>query len=84
MINLYKCPEMATYFSDGYIKLNNSGDGQIQSLRREKMMPHFRNKIRNISVTQGTSRSTLVENFIAYFTKEGTQIDQVTTQRLFL
>ena len=48
------------------------------------MIPHFRNKIRNISVTQGTSRSTLVENFIAYFTKEGTQIDQVTTQRLFL
>jgi|1048.fasta_scaffold169348_1 hypothetical protein len=84
MINLYKCPEMGTYFSDGYIKLNNSGDGQIQSLRREKMIPHFRNKIRNISVTQGTSRSTLVENFIAYFTKEGTQIDQVTTQRLFL
>ena len=84
MINLYKCPEMGAYFSDVYIKLNNSGDGQIQSLRREKMMPHIRNKIRNISVTQGTSRSTLVENFIAYFTKEGTQIDQVTTQRLFL
>ena len=75
---------MGTYFSDGYIKLNNSGDGQIQSLRREKMMPHFRNKIRNISVTQRTSRSTLVESFIAYFTKEGSQIDQVTTQRLFL
>ena len=84
MINLNKCPEMGTYFSDGYIKLNNSGDGQIQSLRREKMMPHFRNKIRSISVTQRTSRSTQVESFIAYFTKEGTQIDQVTTQRLFL
>ena len=84
MINLYKCPEMGTYFSDGYIKLNNSGDGQIQSLRREKMMPYFRNKIRSISVTQRTSRSTQVESFIAYFTKEGTQIDQVTTQRLFL
>ena len=75
---------MGTYFSDGYIKLNNSGDGQIQSLRWEKMMPYFRNKIRSISVTQRTSRSTLVESFIAYFTKEGSQIDQVTTQRLFL
>ena len=75
---------MATYFSDGYIKHNISGDGQIQSLRREKMMPHFRNKIRSISVTKGNSKSTLVENFIAYFTKEWAQKDQVTTQRLFL
>jgi hypothetical protein len=43
-------------FTKQYIKLNNSGDDQIQSLRREKMVAHFRDKTRGISVTQGTSR----------------------------
>jgi hypothetical protein len=43
-------------FTKQYIKLNNSGDDQIQSLRREKMVAHFKDKTRGISVTQGTSR----------------------------
>lgn len=43
-------------FTKQYIKLNNSGDDQIQSLRREKMVAHFKEKTRGISVTQGTSR----------------------------
>ena len=43
-------------FTKQYIKLNNSGDDQIQSLRREKMVTHFKDKTRGISVTQGTSR----------------------------
>jgi hypothetical protein len=43
-------------FTKQSIKLNNSGDDQIQSLRREKMVAHFKDKTRSISVTQGTSR----------------------------
>jgi hypothetical protein len=43
-------------FTKQYIKLNNSGDDQIQSLRREKIIAHFKDKTRGISVTQGTSR----------------------------
>jgi hypothetical protein len=43
-------------FTKQFIKLNNSGDDQIQSLRRERIMAHFRDKTRGISVTQGTSR----------------------------
>ena len=43
-------------FTKQYIKLNNSGDDQIQSLRREKMVAYFKDKTRGISVTQGTSR----------------------------
>ncbi|WP_439504871.1 BREX system P-loop protein BrxC [Sediminibacterium sp.] len=43
-------------FTKQYIKLNNSGDDQIQSLRREKIVSYFKDKTRGISVTQGTSR----------------------------
>lgn len=43
-------------FTKQYIKLNNSGDDQIQSLRREKIITHFKEKTKAISVTQGTSR----------------------------
>jgi hypothetical protein len=43
-------------FSKHYIKLNSSGDDQIQSLRREKMVAHFKDKTKGISVTQGTSK----------------------------
>jgi len=43
-------------FTKQYIKLNSSGDDQIQSLRREKLVALFKDKTRAISVTQGTSR----------------------------
>ena len=43
-------------FTKQYIKLNNSGDDQIQSLRKEKMVAHFKEKTKGISVTQGVSR----------------------------
>ena len=43
-------------FTKQYIKLNNSGDDQIQELRREKIITHFKEKTKGISVTQGTSR----------------------------
>lgn len=43
-------------FTKQYIKLNNSGDDQIQTLRREKIIAHFKEKTRGISVSQGTSR----------------------------
>jgi len=43
-------------FTKQYIKLNNSGDDQIQSLRREKIITNFKEKTRAISVTQGSSR----------------------------
>lgn len=43
-------------FTKQYIKLNNSGDDQIQSLRREKIVAHFKEKTKGISVTQGISR----------------------------
>ncbi len=43
-------------FTKQYIKLNNSGDDQIQGLRREKLVAHFKEKTRGINVTQGTSK----------------------------
>ncbi len=43
-------------FTKQFIKLNNSGDDQIQDLRREKIIAHFKDKTKGISVTQGTSR----------------------------
>lgn len=43
-------------FTKQYIKLNNSGDDQIQSLRREKIIALFKDKTKAISVTQGISR----------------------------
>lgn len=48
-------------FTKQYIKLNNSGDDQIQSLRREKIISHFKEKTKGISVAQGNSR--LVRDF---------------------
>jgi hypothetical protein len=44
-------------FTRQYIKLNNSGDDQIQSLRREKIVAHFKEKTKGISVTQGNSKT---------------------------
>jgi len=43
-------------FTKQYIRLNNSGDDQIQSQRRERIIAHFKDKTRGISLTQGTSR----------------------------
>jgi hypothetical protein len=43
-------------FTKQYIKLNNSGDDQIQELRKDKIIAHFKDKTKGISVTQGTSR----------------------------
>lgn len=43
-------------FTKQYIKLNNSGDDQIQSLRREKIVALFKDKTKTISVTQGISK----------------------------
>lgn len=43
-------------FTKQYIKLNNSGDDQIQDLRREKIIAHLKEKTKGINVTQGTSR----------------------------
>ncbi|HOY12325.1 MAG TPA: BREX system P-loop protein BrxC [Saprospiraceae bacterium] len=43
-------------FTKQYIKLNNSGDDQIQSLRRERIVAYFKDKTKGISVTHGTSR----------------------------
>lgn len=43
-------------FTKQYIKLNNSGDDQIQSFRREKIVAHFKEKTRGISISQGNSR----------------------------
>lgn len=44
-------------FTKQYIKLNASGDDQIQAHRREKIIAHFKEKTRGISVMQGTSRT---------------------------
>lgn len=38
------------------IKLNSSGDDQIQTLRREKIVAHFKDKTRPLSITHGTSK----------------------------
>ncbi|MEY5049169.1 MAG: hypothetical protein RLZZ175_2528 [Bacteroidota bacterium] len=43
-------------FTKQYIKLNNSGEDQILSLRREKIVAHFKDKTKGISVTHGTSK----------------------------
>lgn len=43
-------------FTKQYIKLNNSGDDKIQSLRREKIIAHFKEITKGINVTQGISR----------------------------
>lgn len=43
-------------FTKQYIKLNNSGEDQIQSLRRERMVAHIKDKTRGINVSQGSSR----------------------------
>ncbi len=43
-------------FTRHYIKLNNSGDDQIQSLRRERIVAHFKTKTAAISIAQGASR----------------------------
>lgn len=43
-------------FTKQYIKLNNSGDDQIQSMRKEKIIALFKDKTKAISVTQGVSR----------------------------
>ncbi len=40
-----------------YIKLNNAGEDQILSLRKEKLLAHFKAKTGGINVTQGTSRT---------------------------
>ncbi|KAF0128492.1 MAG: hypothetical protein FD155_3234 [Bacteroidetes bacterium] len=43
-------------FSKQFIKLSSSGEDQIQSLRREKMVAHFKDKTKAISIPHGTSR----------------------------
>jgi len=43
-------------FTKQYIKLNNSGDDKIRSLRREKLITYFKEKTRGLNITQGTSR----------------------------
>lgn len=48
-------------FTKQYIKLNNSGDDQIQALRRERIIAYCKEKTKGISVAQGTSR--LVRDF---------------------
>ncbi|MBW7840992.1 MAG: BREX system P-loop protein BrxC, partial [Chitinophagaceae bacterium] len=42
-------------FSKHFIKINNSGEDQIQGLRKEKILEHFREKTRGISITHGHS-----------------------------
>lgn len=44
-------------YTKQHIKLNNSGDDRIQSLRREKIIAHFKEKTKGINVTQGLSRT---------------------------
>lgn len=43
-------------FTKQFIKLNNSGDDQIQTHRRESILAYFKERTKSISVTQGTSR----------------------------
>ncbi len=43
-------------FTKEFIKLNNSGDDQIQTLRREKIVAHFKDKTRPLSITHGNSK----------------------------
>lgn len=44
-------------FTKQFIKLNSSGDDQIQTLRRERIVAHFKAKSSGIIITQGTSRT---------------------------
>lgn len=39
-----------------YIKLNNSGDDQIQNIRKERIVGFFKDKTKTINVTQGFSK----------------------------
>jgi len=48
-------------FTKQYIKLNNSGDDQIQCLRKEKIVTLFKEKTKGINVTHGNSK--LVRDF---------------------
>jgi hypothetical protein len=43
-------------FTKQYVKINNSGDDQIQSLRKEKIIAYFKDKTKAINVTQGISK----------------------------
>jgi len=43
-------------FTKHYIKLNSSGDDQIQSLRKERIIGFFKDKTKTINVTQGFSK----------------------------
>jgi hypothetical protein len=43
-------------FNKHAIKINSSGDEQIQTLRREKIVAHFKDKTRPLSITHGTSK----------------------------
>ena len=43
-------------FTKNYIKLNNTGDDLIQSLRKEKIVAYFKDKTKTINVTQGFSK----------------------------
>lgn len=43
-------------FNKECIKLNNSGDDQIQTLRREKIVAYFKDKTRPLSITHGNSK----------------------------
>lgn len=43
-------------FTKQYIKLNSSGDDKIQTLRRERIVAHFKAKSSGIIITQGASR----------------------------
>lgn len=43
-------------YTKHYIKLNNSGDDKIQTLRKEKILGHFKDKTKGINITQGYSR----------------------------
>lgn len=43
-------------YTKQYIKLNNSGEDQIQTHRKERLSAFFKDKTRSLSITQGTSR----------------------------
>lgn len=43
-------------FTKQYIKINSSGDDQIQALRKEKIVNYFTQKVKGINITQGNSR----------------------------
>ncbi len=43
-------------FTKQYVKLNNSGDDQIQGLRKTKILSFFKDKTKGIVVTQGIAK----------------------------